>query len=200
MRCILTDDGFVDNKYLVEFEKYDLLNAFWQQADVAFGYSDPKPTLEKLVITMFVTYASKVIHTDMPQAWKPFVSYKSGNIIAFTDNLMNSYLYGSRYDEVSEMVYNAINGKNHLAKMEVEALVDCNIFAGVDELIIAWLLARLENEDIGAKLGGKLFLRFVLTVVKSISALSSEVNTSSLKMPTISFRQVHISRLVVSEM
>lgn len=155
LRCILTDDGFVDNKYLVEFEKYDLLDAFWQQADVAFGYNDPKPTLEKLIITMFVTYASKAIHTDMPQAWKPFVSYKSGNIIAFTDNLMNSYLYGERYDEVSEMVYNAINGKTHLAKMEIETLVDCNIFSGVDEFIIAWLIARLENEDIGAKLNGK---------------------------------------------
>lgn len=155
LRCILTDDGFVDNKYLVEFEKYDLLDAFWQQADVAFGYNDPKPTLEKLIITMFVTYASKVIHTDMPQAWKPFVSYKSGNIIAFTDNLMNSYLYGERYDEVSEMVYNAINGKTHLAKMEIETLVDCNIFSGVDELIIRWMLARLENEDIGARLNGK---------------------------------------------
>lgn len=170
LRCILTDkvnsaesgredsldcDGFVDNKYLVEFEKYDLLDAFWQQADVAFGYNDPKPTLEKLIITMFVTYASKVIHTDMPQAWKPFVSYKSGNIIAFTDNLMNSYLYGERYDEVSEMVYNAINGKTHLSKMEIETLVDCNIFSGVDELIIRWMLARLENEDIGAKLNGK---------------------------------------------
>ena len=155
LRCILTDDGFVDNKYLIEFEKYDLLNAFWQQADIAFGYNDPKPTLEKLIITMFVTYASKVIHTDMPQAWKPFVSYKSGNIIAFTDNLMNSYLYGERYDEVSEMVYNAINGKTHLAKMEIDTLVDCNIFAGVDELIIAWLISRLENEDIGARLNGK---------------------------------------------
>lgn len=155
LRCILTDDGFVDNKYLVEFEKYDLLNAFWQQADIAFGYNDPKPTLEKLIITMFVTYASKVIHTDMPQAWKPFVSYKSGNIIAFTDNLMNSYLYDERYDEVSEMVYNAINGKTHLAKMEIDTLVDCNIFAGVDELIIAWLISRLENEDIGARLNGK---------------------------------------------
>lgn len=155
LRCILTDDGFVDNKYLIEFEKYDLLNAFWQQADIAFGYNDPKPTLEKLIITMFVTYASKVIHTDMPQAWKPFASYKSGNIIAFTDNLMNSYLYGERYDEVSEMVYNAINGKTHLAKMEIDTLVDCNIFAGVDELIIAWLISRLENEDIGARLNGK---------------------------------------------
>lgn len=155
LRCILTDDGLVDNKYLAEFEKYDLLTAFWQQADVAFGYSDPKPTLEKLVITMFVTYASKVIHTDMPQAWKPFNSYKSGNIIAFIDNLMNSYLYGERYDEISELVYEAINGKSHLEKMEIDTLVDCNIFAGVDELLIAWLVSRLENEDVGAKLNGK---------------------------------------------
>ena len=155
IRCILTDDGLVDNKYLAEFEKYDLLGAFWQQADVAFGYNDAKPSLEKLVITMFVTYASKSIHTDMPTAWKPFISYKSGNIIAFIDNLMNSYLYGNRYDEISDIAYNALNGKSYLAKMDVEALIDCNIFAGVDELIINWLISRLENEDIGAKLGGK---------------------------------------------
>lgn len=154
LRSILTDDGLQDNKYLAEFEKYDLRSAFWQQADVAFGYNDPKPTLEKLVITMFVTYAAKSIHTDMPQAWKPFISYKSGNIIAFMDNLMNSYLYGTRFDEISEIIYNAINGKNYLEKMEVETLVDCNIFAGVDELLISWIIGRLENEDIGAKLNG----------------------------------------------
>ena len=155
LRSILTDYELQDNKYLTEFEKYDLLSAFWQQADVAFGYNDPKPTLEKLVITMFVTYAAKSIHTDMPQAWKPFISYKSGNIIAFIDNLMNSYLYGTRFDEISEIIYNAINGKNYLEKMEVETLVDCYIFAGVDELLISWIIGRLENEDIGAKLNGK---------------------------------------------
>ena len=155
LRAVLTDDDLIENKHLAEFEKYDLLKAFWQQADVAFGYSDPKPTLEKLIMTMFITYASKSVHTDMPQAWKPFISYKSGNIIAFMDNLMNSYLYGSRFDEISGTIYNAINGRNYLEKMEVEALVDCNIFSGVDELLINWMIARLENEDIGAKLAGK---------------------------------------------
>lgn len=155
LRSILTEDGLQDNKYLSAFEKYDLLPAFWQQADVLFGYNDPKPTLEKLVITMFVTYAAKSIHTDMPQAWKPFISYKSGNIIVFMDNLMNSYLYGTRFDEISEMIYQAINGTNYLEKMEVEALVDCNLFAGVDEILIHWIIGRLENEDIGAKLNGK---------------------------------------------
>ena len=115
LRSILTSDGLVDNKYLAEFEKYDLLTVFWQQADLAFGYNDSKPTLEKLIITMFVTYASKSIHTDIPQAWKPFVSYKSGNIIAFMDNLMNSYLYSSLFDEISDITYNAINCKKYLA-------------------------------------------------------------------------------------
>lgn len=155
LRCILTDDGFDENKYLAEFEKYDLLNAFWQQAEIAFGYKDNKPTLEKLVITMFITYVSKVIYSNVPQAWKPFVSYKSGNIIAFLDNLMNSYLYGKRYDEISGLIYSTINGKTYLSKMEIDNIVDCNIFAGVDELIVAWLIARLENEDVGARLNGK---------------------------------------------
>lgn len=148
-------DGLADNEYLAEFEKYDLLAAFWQQADEAFGYNDSNPTLEKLLITMFVTYVSKCIHADMPQAWKSFVSYKSGNIIAFMDNLMNSYLYRSCFDEISENIYNAINARTYLEKMDVEALVDCNIFAGVDELLIDWVIGRLENEDIGAKLNEK---------------------------------------------
>ena len=155
LRSILTSDGLVDNKYLAEFEKYDLLAVFWQQADLAFGYNDSKPTLEKLIITMFVTYASKSIHTDIPQAWKPFVSYKSGNIIAFMDNLMNSYLYSSLFDEISDIAYNAINCKKYLAEFDIDAITDCCIFAGVDELLVKWFIEKLELEDIGAKLNGK---------------------------------------------
>lgn len=155
VRCMLTDDGLVDNKYLVEFEKYDLLDAFWQQADANFGYNDNKPTLEKFIISMFVTYASRTIHTEIPQAWKPFVSYKFGNIMTFMDNLMNSYLYGERFDEVSDIAYNAINGKEHFAKMDVSTLIECSLFAGIDEQILKWLVSRLENEDVGARLDGK---------------------------------------------
>lgn len=152
LRCILTEDGMEDNSYLAEFEKYDLLGAFWQQADIAFGYNDSKPTLEKLVITMFITYASKNIHAEMPLSWRRFISYKSGNIIAFIDNLMNSYLYSSHYDRISEIIFNAIDSQNHLSKIGVEALLNCNLFAGIDEMIISWIIGRLENEDIGARL------------------------------------------------
>lgn len=155
IRCMLTDDGLNDNKYLAEFEKYDLLDAFWSQVENTFGYTDPKPTLEKLIITMFVSYASRYIQQDMPQAWKPFVSYKTNNIIAFIDNLMNSYLYGNRFDEISDIIYNAINGKKYFAEFEIDAITDCSIFAGVDELLINRLIEKLELEDVGAKINGK---------------------------------------------
>lgn len=155
VRCILTDDGLESNKYLAEFEKYDLLTAFWQQVEVVFGYTDPKPTLQKFVMACFATYTSRSITAEMPQAWKPFISYKSGNIIAFMDNLMNSYLYGERFDEISELAYEALGAAGVLSKLPVEALVDCCVFAGIDKLLIAWIRGRLESEDLDAKLGGK---------------------------------------------
>lgn len=164
LRTVLTDKvnsaesgregcaGFEDNPYLAEFKKYDLLDAFWRQAQDVFGYADEKPTLEKFTMTMFVTYAAKVIPADMPAAWKPFISFKSGNVIAFIDNLMNSYIYGDRFDEISKMVYDSLKADTEFRKLPVEALVSCGIFAEVDELLIEWATERLELEDVAAKL------------------------------------------------
>lgn len=153
LRTVLTDAGFEDNPYLAEFKKFDLLDAFWRQAQDVFGYADEKPTLEKFTMTMFVTYADKTIPADLPVAWKPFISFKSGNIIAFIDNLMNSYIYGDRFDEISKMVYDSLKADAEFRKLPVESLVSCGIFAGVDELLIDWAMERLELEDVAAKLG-----------------------------------------------
>ncbi len=153
LRTVLTDGGFEDNAYLAEFQKYDLLDAFWHQAQDVFGYADEKPTLEKFTMTMFVTYAAKVIPADMPVAWRPFMSFKSGNVIAFIDNLMNSYIYGERFDEISKMVYDRLKAETEFKKLPMEALVSCGIFAGIDELFIEWVTERLELEDVAAKLG-----------------------------------------------
>ncbi len=166
LRIVLTDAGFEDkgspqgregglghNPYLAEFKKYDLLDAFWRQAQDVFGYADEKPTLEKFTMTMFVTYVAKVIPADMPVAWKPFISFKSGNVIAFIDNLMNSYIYGDRFDEISKMVYGSLKAEAEFRKLPVETLASCGIFAGVEELLIEWAVERLELEDVAAKLG-----------------------------------------------
>ena len=155
VRALLTDDGLKDNKFLAEFDKYDLLPDFWKFCEQQFGYTDNKPTLEKLVVTMFVTYADKYIKKELPTGWRPFVSYKSGNIIAFLDSLMNNYLYRDRYDEISAHVAVGLNIASALDKYEPEALVECDSFAQIDSVILRWLVKRLLAEDTGAKLGNR---------------------------------------------
>lgn len=154
VRCVLAEGEYENNRYLGEFSKFGLDKAFWQHCDSVFGYSDSQPTLEKLVITLFVTYVQKTIHTDIPASWDKFVSYKPGNVLAFIDNLMNSMIYGEIFDRMSDLMYSALNAKKAFSEMQPEALLDCTVFAVVDDLIIKWILDRLVSEDTDAKLNG----------------------------------------------
>lgn len=152
VRVIFTEGELDDSKFLAEMEKYDLLPTFWKLCEQQFGYTDVKPTLEKLLVTMFVTYTHRYLHCDVPAAWKSFVSYKSGNIIAFMDNLMNSILYRERYDELSSHVAAGLKAEAVFSAMPPEDLIDCDTFPVIDAIIIRWIVDRLTSEDIGAKL------------------------------------------------
>lgn len=101
---------------------------------------------------MFVTYSAKYIGSELPESWKVFISYKSGNMIAFLDNLMNSVLYRDRYDELSEYVANILDAANVFGTYLTENLVECDTFLCLDEIIMKWLVDRLLSEDVGAKL------------------------------------------------
>ena len=154
-RCVLTDGDLEENALLAEFAKYDLLKAFWQQCALLFGYADEEPTLTKLVMVFFATYADKAMHAALPQSWQPYVSFKSGTIVAFLDNLMNSVIYRDSFDKLSHRMYQALDAENLLKNIPTDALVDCNLFSGVDRIILRWMTSRLLNEDVEARLYGK---------------------------------------------
>lgn len=160
VRVVLTDGGLDDNKLLAEFEKYDLIAAFWRLCEEQFGYNDVKPTVEKLAMTMFVTYTQRCLQGELPQAWKSFASYKAGNIIAFLDNLMNNVVYRDKYDDISDYIAERLDAAAAFAAYNPEALIDCDIFAVVDKYIINWVNEKLLHEDYGAKLGN-----FTITAV-----------------------------------
>ena len=152
VRVMLIDGELHDNKFLVEIEKYGLLPAFWKLCEQHFGYTDPKPSLAKLLVTMFVTATERQLSGEVPASWKPFVSYKSGNIIAFLDNLSNSVLYRDKYDELSSHVASVLQLDTALTDYHPENLVDCDTFIAIDYVIVKWILDRLTAEDTGAKI------------------------------------------------
>ena len=152
LRVMITEGSLEDNKFLAEMEKYDLLPSFWKLCEQQFGYTDAKPTLEKLIVTMFVTSTARQLGCEVPAGWKSFVSYKSGNIIAFLDNLMNSVLYSGRFDELSKHVSDGLNTMSAFAGMQPEMLIDVETFISADQILVKWLIDRLTAEDTGAML------------------------------------------------
>ncbi len=152
VRVVLIEDNLKDNRFLAEFEKYDLLDAFWRLCDEHYGYTDTKPSLEKLLITMLVTYTERFLQAKLPQAWMKFLSYKSGNIIVFLDNLMNNVLYRERYDDLSRYVADNLQAKKVFEQYDPEALLDCDTFEVIDDILVSWITQRLLNEDLGAQL------------------------------------------------
>lgn len=154
-RCVLAGCVFEENPFLAEFAKYGLDAAFWHQCDAQFGYTDPEPTLEKLVMNLFVTYTQKTVHAELPSSWQPYVSYKVGNVMAFVDNLMNSLVYAKDFDQMSEIMFRTLGADQVLRSLPTDSLVDCCTFAGVDRILIEWIIGRLETEDIDARLNGQ---------------------------------------------
>lgn len=153
VRILLTDDGGLDdNKFLSDIARFGLLDAFWKQCENSFGYVDDRPSLEKLVITLFVTYTARYMKAGLPQAWTPFISYKPGNVMVFLDSLMNNLLYRDSYDRLSAHVEANLSADKTFAHIPVESFIECDTFLCIDRILLSWLNERLVNEDTGAKL------------------------------------------------
>ncbi len=149
---IFAEDDLENNSYLDEIEKFGLTEAFWEFCKEEFGYFDSEPTLEKLLITLFVTYADKYIQANLPQTWQRFISRKSGNAIAFLNEFMNNTVYWKTFDRLSNYVANSLNVQNVLSALHPEDLIDCDAFQVIDQIIITWITDQLLAENIGAQL------------------------------------------------
>ena len=152
--ALLTTGELTDNPLLANLEKYGLTEMFWQFCERQFGYGDVTPSLERLVVTLFVTSVDKCIPSELPKAWKPFVAYKVGSSISFLDSMRNSVLYRERYNELSDHVAVGLKAEQALAGYPPEDLLDCDMFRAVDRILVRWLTERLLAEDIGARLNG----------------------------------------------
>lgn len=154
LRIIFNEGTLEDNKYLAEIEKYNLTAAFWRLCDKYFGFTNAEPSLEKLLISMFMTYTDRYIKGDTSASLRQYLSGKAGSIIAFLDNTMNNNIYRATYDRHSAFIAKKCNVAACLTEYPPEDLLDCDTFLCIDGIIINWLTERLLEEDTAAVLDG----------------------------------------------
>ncbi|NMA84129.1 MAG: BREX-1 system phosphatase PglZ type A [Epulopiscium sp.] len=152
VRIVLTNGELSHNEYMMDFKKYGLEEAFWKYISHSFSFIDEEPTLEKFTISLFLTYAEKEIHGEIPSSMEKYLLSKSGTVMAFMDQMMNSVLYRHDFDLLSEKVFMQINGESWLMDCPVEEIVDLDLFTFVDERMIQWIIARLLDENLNARI------------------------------------------------
>lgn len=149
---ILLIEDFDKNIYLEELARYDLLDAFWEQCELNFGFSALEKSLEKLIISLFVTYICKNINSEIPDSWRALLCSKQGSVIAFLDGFMNNILYKDRFDELSKKVADKLQIDKIFANIGADALLNVDVFQDADRVILKWLVERLVLEDLTANI------------------------------------------------
>ena len=154
VRIVLTSGDLKNNRFLLDFKKYKLEEVFWKHISHTFSFADEDPNLEKFIISLFLTYTEKEIHKQLPASMHKYLLSKSGTVMTFMDQIMNSILYRNEFDVLSGKVFANMNGKELFGDYAVEDIVDLDLFRFIDKKIISWIIDRLLDENLNASVGG----------------------------------------------
>ena len=151
--------GDIEQQQIIaDLSKFGLEDAFWKLADSRFGYDDSKPSLLKLVMSLFAVYT---FHEDLevaPKEWKIFMQDRmkrqASNITVLLENMMNNVIYQECFDELSDLVAEKLNVSKALMVIPLESLISVGSFRTIDHAILHWMIERILAEDKNAALNG----------------------------------------------
>lgn len=128
-------------------EKFDLDEPFWQMIKTAFGYTEESPTLGNFLIRLFVTDYAQQLKAALPEALAHLQLPTAGrsNAIVCLAQWRDSSSRAISYDLLSEQVAAKIHLADHIADLEIEALVDIMTFLDVEKAICRSLRDRVES-------------------------------------------------------
>lgn len=159
MYAVFSAGNIEEQAVITAFEKAGIAEDFWELCANRFGYAESKPTLLRLVLSMFAVHACKEFEDPAPEAWKIFLQdsarNKTTNISVLLDNMMNSVIYQEDFDSISAVAETGLAAEEALSSVKLENLVSCTSFRLVDEFIIKWIIGRELAEDKAATLAGR---------------------------------------------
>lgn len=143
VKAVIINGDFAENRYIAAFDKLGLLKSYWQLCEKYYGFQSENPTVEKLVVTLLITYTAHRYKGELPKSWEPYISHKKNDIAVFVANLMNNMLYKDQFDAIAEQVAVKIKANDFFKSSPVEGFFDCDTFEVFDLRIISHLASVL---------------------------------------------------------
>lgn len=158
MYAVFSSEDIEKQEIISAFEKAEIADDFWKICSSRFGYEESKPTLLKLVLSLFAVHACKDFEDAYPESWKLYlqdsVKNKTTNISVLLDNMMNNLIYQEAFDNISDIAARELDVSNAFSKVRLENLMNSTSFKTIDELIIKWIIGRELAEDMSASMVG----------------------------------------------
>lgn len=149
----ILQENILSNKYLDEFAKFELHNIFWKYCNLEYGYISKEPTLPKLIVGLFVTYTERKTEFENFVNKEEYIFEKPSKVVAFLSSLMNDGRTSDKFRELSEYVFKEIKGEKLFKKIDIEKLLELDIFKEIENIFINWITSRLIEEHFDSKVG-----------------------------------------------
>ena len=135
VREVIVNNFSEENKIIKNFEKFNILEEFWQLIAIKFSYSDDNPSVSKLVRSLILNYTASHYEGATPKSWDEYLVSDKNNSEIFVSEFMNNANYSDYYDRIAGILEPKLNITS-LSKSNIDAYVNCDSFERFDQNII----------------------------------------------------------------
>ncbi len=129
------------------FEKYGLLDSFWQLVETHFGYRADEPSLKSLLLRLMATDVARALKADPPKELANLIlPAKFANAASvLLGQWRDSSKHGESYNRLSDEAGAELGIANLLGGYQLEELQEAVTFAEVEKCILRALLERVHT-------------------------------------------------------
>lgn len=151
-------------EYFKALDSNGLTESFWELCKKYFAYVSDKPNMDDMSASMIVTYAASTLNNTVPDAMKTYILPKRNDVVVFIRNIMDNILCRDSYDALAEKVDKTLRFTVRIAEnlkkdagKDAASLADilaCDAFVGLDDILIDWMIDKLDVEVLDAEIDG----------------------------------------------
>lgn len=148
VRKIIVKHFEKDDSIIEKFDKYNILNVFWDFVYQKFGYREDNPTIGKFTISLVLNYTASLFEDNTPKSWDRFLIEDKNNPRVFIDNFMNNTNYNDTFDNISSLLEDKLNISRDIKNYNADSYIKCDSFKTFDRKIINHYINLLnENKE-----------------------------------------------------
>jgi uncharacterized protein (TIGR02687 family) len=139
------------NGYTELFAKYGLLDEFWSIVGQTFNFTNVGNDLQQLYSGLFLNFAFAQADLDLPAKLSGYSAGNLNNAIAFVERSRDKKSLDEAMQQIAVEVWQHVNGEALFRRVEMSALIQIDAFAGIDTIIINWMIDRMNEQDYGVQ-------------------------------------------------